>query len=82
MPASAEATARARGGIKGYRQVKLKDGQTILVAIVPKAGPRGGHTVVLRGPVEGVKAGKPAPATSAPARAITRKRLRERLRRR
>lgn len=82
MAASAEAKARARGGIKGYRTVKLKNGKTILVAVVPKAGPRGGHTVVLRGPVEGVKAGKPAPATPAPARAITRKRLRERLRRR
>ena len=77
MPASAEATARARGGIQGYRQVKLKNGQIILVAIVPKAGPRGGHTVVLRGPVEGVKAGKPVAA-----KPITKKRLRERLRRR
>ena len=68
MAASAEAKARARGGIKGYRTVKLKNGQTILV--------------VLRGPVEGVKTGKPAPATPASDKAITRKRLRERLRRR
>lgn len=38
-----------RGGAKRWRTVKLADGRTIRVAIVAKAGPRGGHTVA--GPV-------------------------------
>lgn len=38
-----------RGGAKRWRTVKLKNGSTIRVAIVKKAGPRGGHTVA--GPV-------------------------------
>jgi hypothetical protein len=35
----------ARGGAKQWRTVKLSDGRTIRIAIVRKAGPRGGHTV-------------------------------------
>jgi hypothetical protein len=37
-----------RGGAKRWRTVKLKDGRTIRIAIVRKAGPRGGHTVAGR----------------------------------
>lgn len=37
-----------RGGAKKWRTVKLKNGRIIHVAIVPKAGPRGGHTVAGR----------------------------------
>lgn len=40
-----EAEIKARGGAKKWRTVRLKDGRTIRVAIVKKAGPRGGHTV-------------------------------------
>lgn len=36
---------RARGGAIRYRTIKPKPGRYIRVAIVPKAGPRGGHTV-------------------------------------
>jgi hypothetical protein len=35
----------ARGGAKRWRTVKLSDGRTVRVAVVRKAGPRGGHTV-------------------------------------
>jgi len=35
----------ARGGAVRWRTVKLKDGRTVRVAVVKKAGPRGGHTV-------------------------------------
>lgn len=35
----------ARGGAKRWRTVRLADGRTIRIAIVRKAGPRGGHTV-------------------------------------
>lgn len=38
-----------RGGAVKWRTVKRPDGSTIQVAIVRKAGPRGGHTVA--GPV-------------------------------
>lgn len=48
-----EAEIKARGGAKRWRTVKLPDGRTIKVAIVKKAGPRGGHTVA--GPVRGKK---------------------------
>jgi len=82
MPTTAEAKARARGGIKGYRTVQLKTGQTILVAIVPKAGPKGGHTVALRGPVLNRAVQTVSPAAPVASSPITRKRLRERLRRR
>lgn len=34
-----------RGGAKRWRTVKLSDGRTVRVAVVRKAGPRGGHTV-------------------------------------
>lgn len=44
-----EAQIAARGGAKRWRTVRLKNGKTIRVAIVPKAGPHGGHTVA--GPV-------------------------------
>lgn len=48
-----EAEIKARGGAKRWRTVKLPDGRTIRVAVVKKAGPRGGHTVA--GPVRGKK---------------------------
>lgn len=51
-----EAEIKARGGAKRWRTVKLPDGRTVRVAIVKKAGPRGGHTVA--GPVHGKKGGK------------------------
>ncbi len=40
-----EAQIAARGGAKKWRTIRLKDGRTIKVAIVRKAGPRGGHTI-------------------------------------
>ena len=48
-----EAAIAKRGGAVRWRTVKLKDGRTIKVAIVRKAGPRGGHTIA--GPVHGSK---------------------------
>ena len=63
MPSTAEAEARRRGGVKGYRTVKRGD-RTFLVAIVPEAGPRGGHTVAMTGPV------------AAPTKKVSRKKLR------
>lgn len=39
----------ARGGAKRWRTVKLPDGKYVKIAIVKKAGKRGGHTVA--GPV-------------------------------
>lgn len=45
----------SRGGAKRWRTVKLPNGKSIKVAIVPKAGPRGGHTVA--GPVHAKKKG-------------------------
>lgn len=39
----------ARGGAVRWRTVKLKNGKHVRVAIVRKAGPRGGRTVA--GPV-------------------------------
>lgn len=44
-----------RGGAKRWRTVKLPDGRYVRVAIVKKAGPRGGHTVA--GPVRKTKKG-------------------------
>lgn len=35
----------ARGGVKRYRTIKLPNGKYVHIAIVRKAGPRGGHTV-------------------------------------
>lgn len=35
----------ARGGAKRWRTITLGDGRKVQVAIVKKAGPRGGHTV-------------------------------------
>ncbi len=40
-----EAQIAARGGAKRWRTIRLKNGKYIKVAIVPKAGPQGGHTV-------------------------------------
>jgi len=40
-----EAEIKARGGAKRWRTITLQDGRIVHVAIVPKAGPRGGHTV-------------------------------------
>lgn len=51
-----EAEIRARGGAKRWRTIKLANGKTIRVAIVKKAGPRGGHTVA--GPVHSKKGSK------------------------
>ena len=51
-----EAEIRERGGAVRWRTVRLKDGRTIRVAIVRKAGPRGGHTAA--GPTQGKKKGK------------------------
>lgn len=45
MPAAAE---QARGGAIRYRTIRVGTGRkrrTLRVAIVPKAGPRGGHTI-------------------------------------
>lgn len=44
-----EAEVRRRGGAVRYRTLKLPSGKYIRVAVVRKAGPRGGHTVA--GPV-------------------------------
>jgi hypothetical protein len=46
----------ARGGAKKYRTIKLANGKYIRVAIVPEAGPRGGHTIA--GPEHTKKVGK------------------------
>jgi len=43
----------SRGGAVRWRTVKLKNGKTIRVAVVRKAGKRGGHTVA--GPVHDPK---------------------------
>lgn len=40
----------ARGGVRKWRTVQLPDGRYVRMAIVRKAGPRGGHTVA--GPVK------------------------------
>lgn len=39
-----EREIRKRGGAKRWRTIKV-NGKTIKIAIVRKAGPRGGHTV-------------------------------------
>lgn len=44
-----EAEIRARGGAKRWRTIRLSNGKYVRVAIVKKAGPKGGHTVA--GPV-------------------------------
>jgi hypothetical protein len=51
-----EAKIAARGGAVRWRTVKLKDGRTVRIAVVKKAGPRGGHTI--GGEPEGKKKGK------------------------
>jgi hypothetical protein len=43
----------ARGGALRWRTVKLPNGKIVKVAVVRKAGPRGGHTIA---------SGKPQPA--------------------
>ncbi len=40
-----EALIKSRGGAKRWRTVGLPGGKYIHVAVVPKAGPRGGHTI-------------------------------------
>lgn len=42
MPA---AEIQRRGGARKVRTIKLDDGRYLHVYVVPKAGPRGGHTV-------------------------------------
>lgn len=44
-----EREIRRRGGAKRWRTIRVGKGKYIHVAVVPKAGPRGGHT--LAGPV-------------------------------
>lgn len=44
-----EAEITARGGAEKWRTVKTSDGRTIRIAVVRKAGPRGGRTVA--GPI-------------------------------
>ena len=44
MPKSFEVRVKARGGAKKWRNIK-KDGHLIRIAVVSKAGPRGGHSV-------------------------------------
>ncbi len=51
-----EAEIARRGGAVRWRTVKLEDGRVIRVAVVKKAGPRGGHTVA--GPVHTKKGTK------------------------
>jgi hypothetical protein len=51
-----EATIRRRGGATRVRTKKLPGGKFVHIFIVPRAGPRGGHTVA--GPVHKKK--KPA----------------------
>jgi hypothetical protein len=48
-----EAEIARRGGAVRWRTVKLEDGRVIRVAVVKKAGPRGGHTVA--GPARDTK---------------------------
>lgn len=48
-----EKEIKARGGAKRWRTIKLPDGRTVKVAIVRKAGPRGGHTVADIPPTKG-----------------------------
>lgn len=40
-----EAEIKRRGGATRYRTKKLPGGKYVHIAVVPKAGPRGGHTV-------------------------------------
>lgn len=51
-----EPEIRRRGGAIRWRTVKLDNGKTIRVAVVPKAGPKGGHTIA--GPVHRSKKAK------------------------
>lgn len=52
-----EAEIRARGGAKRWRTITLPDGRKMKVAVVRKAGPRGGHTVAAA-PQTSTKKGK------------------------
>jgi hypothetical protein len=49
-----EAEIRRRGGAIRYRTKKLPGGKYIHIAIVPRAGKRGGHTIA--GPEHRLKA--------------------------
>lgn len=40
-----EAKIKARGGAKRWRTKKLPGNKFVHIAVVPKAGPRGGHTI-------------------------------------
>lgn len=44
-----EAEEKKRGGVERYRTLKLPGGKYVHIAVVPVAGPEGGHTIV--GPV-------------------------------
>lgn len=50
-----EKEIKARGGAIRYRTIKLKGGRYLRLAVVPKAGPEGGHTIV--GPIHKDKEG-------------------------
>lgn len=72
-----ESEITARGGAKRWRTVKLPGGKYIKVAIVPRAGPRGGHTVA--GPPR-YREDYTAPAKRVRVRKVTRGRMRLRKR--
>lgn len=46
MPASFYKKLRKRGGVRRWRTIVLPNGKYAHVAIVPKRGMRGGHTLV------------------------------------
>lgn len=50
-----EAQIAGRGGAKRWRTLKLPNGKYVKVAVVKKAGPRGGHTIA--GPTHTKKKG-------------------------
>lgn len=52
LPKKVGSTVPGRGKIKRIRTINL-DGKYIKVGVVPKAGPKGGHTVA--GPVHKIK---------------------------
>lgn len=64
-----------RGGALKYRTVRLPNGRYIKVAVVSKAGPRGGHTVA--GPAR-YREDYTAPAKRVRVRKVKRGRIRMR----
>ncbi len=76
MPATAEQEIASRGGASAYRTKRLPNGHTLLIAVVPEAGPQGGHTVALQGPVSAK--GGPSRLTKTSARRKLKARKRKR----